>query len=84
MNPPETIGEMTAIYIYTFAVAGMHCPACGMLIDETVEDLPGGTGSRTSLRAGRTTVHADPTLARPGANIAAIGAAGYAATWEQP
>lgn len=69
---------------YTFTVTGMHCASCGMLIDDTLEDLPGITHSTTSLRAGRTTVEADPARTTPEAIIDAISEAGYAATWEQP
>ena len=69
---------------HTFSVAGMHCASCGMLIDECLEDLPGITRSQTSLRAGRTTVDADPDQATPETIITAITQAGYAATWEQP
>ncbi len=69
---------------YTFTVTGMHCASCGMLIDDTLEDLPGVTRSTTSLRAGRTTVDTDPDQTTPQAIIAAIAEAGYAATWEQP
>ena len=74
---------MTTAATYTFAVTGMHCASCGMLIDETVEELPGVTRSQTSSRAGRTAVEADHR-ATPDVIIAAIQEAGYAATWEQP
>lgn len=64
---------------YTFTVTGMHCAGCAILIDETLEELPGVTRSQT--RAGRTVVVADaPVTAEQLA--AAINGAGYAATWE--
>jgi copper chaperone len=70
------------VITYTFAVAGMHCGSCGLLIDETLEDdLPGVTRSETSVRARRTTVRADSTVT-PQQIIAAIGDAGYQATLE--
>lgn len=67
---------------YTFAVAGMHCASCGMLIDETVEDLPGVHRAQTSVTAGRTAVDADPARVNPDTIIAAITSAGYRATLE--
>jgi copper chaperone CopZ len=67
---------------YTFAVTGMHCGSCGMLIDDTLEDLPGVSGSQTSVSAGRTTVEADPAQVTTGDIITAIAEAGYAAVWE--
>jgi len=66
----------------TFAVTGMHCASCGMLIDDTLEDLPGVTRSQTSVKASRTTVTADPTQITTDEIITAISEAGYAATWE--
>lgn len=67
---------------YTFAVTGMHCGSCGMLIDETLEDLPGIRRSQTSVSAGRTTVEADLSVVTTDQIAAAIAEAGYAAVWE--
>jgi len=67
---------------YTFIVAGMHCGSCGLLVDETVEQLPGVHRSQTSVRAGRTVVDADPVTADPQLLAAAITAAGYPAHLE--
>jgi copper chaperone len=64
---------------YSFTVTGMHCGSCGLLIDETLEEIPGVHRSQTSVRAGRTVVDVDPAAADPDTLIAAIGAAGYAA-----
>jgi Cu+-exporting ATPase len=69
---------------YTFTVTGMHCASCGLLIDDTLEDLPGVIRSTTSPRTRRTTVETQPGQATPAALIAAIAEAGYTATWEQP
>lgn len=68
-----------------FAVDGMHCASCGLLIDDIVEDLPGVASSATDIKAGRTTV----TLADGGAvgpvDIAeAILEAGYTARLHEP
>ncbi|ADU09693.1 cation transporter [Micromonospora aurantiaca] len=64
---------------YTFSVTGMHCTSCGLLIDETLEDLPGVTRSQTSVRAGRTVVDLDEALCAPAQVAAAITAVGYPA-----
>jgi copper chaperone CopZ len=67
---------------YTFAVTGMHCASCGLLIDETLEDdVAGVTRAQTSVRKGRTVVHAN-TPATAEAIVAAITGAGYHARLE--
>ena len=66
----------------TFTVTGMHCASCGMLIDETLEDLAGVEQADTDSRRGRTTVHADLTVTSVGEIVAAIGEAGYTAVPE--
>lgn len=58
-------------------VDGMHCASCGLLIDETLEELPGVRASQTSVRTGRTTVVASGI--GPAELVAAIGEAGYTA-----
>ena len=65
---------------YTFTVAGMHCASCGMLIDDSIEELPGVRRAQTSVKAGRTVVDAEPTQVNPATIIAAIMSAGYQAT----
>ena len=69
---------------YSFTVTGMHCGSCGMLIDETLEEIPGVHRSQTSVRAGRTIVDVDPAIADPQTLAAAISAAGYAAHLDPP
>lgn len=68
---------------YTFIVEGMHCASCGMLIDETLEDLDGVTSSTTSLRTSLARVDLDPARCSPADVVAAIGEAGYTARLEQ-
>ncbi|BCJ74843.1 hypothetical protein CS0771_43870 [Catellatospora sp. IY07-71] len=64
---------------YTFAVTGMHCASCGILIDETLEEeVAGVQRAETSVRRGRTVVTADDGL-DPAVIAAAITAAGYQA-----
>lgn len=44
----------------TLVVAGMHCASCTILIDETLEEIPGVVSSSTDLRRQTTTVEYDP------------------------
>ena len=67
---------------YTFTVVGMHCASCGMLIDDSIEELPGVRRAQTSVKDGRTVVDAEPTRINPATIIAAIMSAGYQATLE--
>jgi copper chaperone CopZ len=66
--------------VHTFAVSGMHCPGCGLLIDETVEELPGVVSSRTSRKKGTSVVELDPGVITPEEVAQAIRAAGYEVT----
>lgn len=60
-----------------FAVTGMHCPSCGLLIDDAVEELDGVERCQTDTRRGRTVVTADAALATVDAIMAAIVEVGY-------
>lgn len=61
----------------TFAVTGMHCASCGLLIDDAVEDLDGVDSCQTDSRRGRATVRADPAVITVEAIAGAITDAGY-------
>jgi len=50
---------------HVFRVQGMHCASCSLLIDDTLEDLPGIAGSQTDAKAGRSTVQLDSALTDP-------------------
>lgn len=63
-----------------FAVTGMHCNSCGLLIDEVVEELDGVTRSTTDTRHNTTAVTFDPTLVSVDDIAAAIAEVGYVAT----
>jgi copper chaperone len=58
---------------------GMHCGSCAMLIQMTVEDLPGVSAAKTEYATGLTDVTYDSDLLDAGAIIAAIEGAGYGA-----
>ena len=66
--------------VAAFAVTGMHCASCGMLIDEAVEELDGVASCTTDVRRGRTTVRLDPARTSSSAVLAAISTAGYTAS----
>ena len=62
-----------------FQITGMHCASCGLLVDETLEDLPGIVSSTTNVRTGRATVDVEPgsTAADDAVIVAAVTALGY-------
>ena len=63
-----------------FAVDGMHCASCGLLIDDYVEDLPGVASSTTDVPSSRTVVAlAAGADVDPAVIAAAIAEAGYEA-----
>lgn len=69
---------------HVFRVEGMHCGSCALLIDDTLEDLPGvhrtQTTTKTTTKTGHTTVELDPTQTSPDTVITAISELGYRAT----
>jgi copper chaperone CopZ len=64
---------------YTFRIDGMHCPSCSLLIDDTVQDLPGVVASTTSYKQQLTAVQLATGGATPDEVAAAIAALGYRA-----
>jgi len=67
---------------HVFRVDGMHCGSCALLIDDTLEDLPGVHDTRTTVKTGRATVELDLTRSSPEDVIAAISDIGYQASLE--
>jgi copper chaperone CopZ len=67
---------------HVFRVEGMHCGSCALLIDDTLEDLPGVRDTQTTIKAGRATVELDLTHNGPEDVIATITELGYRATLE--
>ena len=65
---------------YTFGIAGMHCSSCTILIDETVEALPGVVQATTHLRRGSCVVELDPARIKPKQIAKAINKLGYKVT----
>ena len=70
---------MTTTTTTTIGVRGMHCSSCGMLIDETLEDLPGVASASTDLRRETTTVEYDPARTALEVIVAEITELGYTA-----
>lgn len=64
---------------HIFRVDGMHCASCSLLIDDTLEDLPGVSRSHTELKAGRSTVQLDTSVTDAQQVIDAITDLGYTA-----
>ncbi len=63
----------------TLGIDGMHCASCAMLVDETLEDLPGIVTARTSVKQARSEVELDPARCSAADIVAAIGQLGYRA-----
>jgi Cu+-exporting ATPase len=57
----------------------MHCASCSLLIDETLEELPGVVSSSTDLRRETTTVEYDPAQMSLSAIADEIVRLGYSA-----
>jgi copper chaperone len=64
---------------HLFQIEGMHCASCALLIDDTLEDLPGVNYTRTTMKEGHNTVELDVSQISPQEVIAAIEALGYQA-----
>ena len=64
---------------HVFRIDGMHCGSCPLLIDDTLEDLPGVSRSQTELKAGRSTVWLDTAHTDPQQVIDTITDLGYTA-----
>lgn len=62
---------------YIFAIEGMHCASCGLLVDDALEDLAGVERTSTSVKHARTVVVADPARCTPVDVMAGIAAVGY-------
>lgn len=58
---------------------GMHCGSCSMLIEMTVEELPGISSVKADYGKGTTRVDFDPAVISTDEIMAAIVAAGYTA-----
>lgn len=59
---------------------GMHCVACSVTIDDTLEELPGVRKSETKYAESIATITYDPTVTNTTAIQAAITSLGYSST----
>lgn len=60
----------------TIEVTGMHCPSCGILVDDCMEDVDGVIASQTSIKTGLCIATVTDTV--PDADVlAAVAEAGY-------
>jgi len=63
-----------------YRVTGMHCASCGLLVDDTLEDIPGIASSSTDARSGSAVIDLEPgATVEHDVVIAAITSLGYAA-----
>lgn len=62
--------------VHTFRVEGMHCASCALLIDDTLQDLPGVLSTETSVKAGQSVVELGAG-STPADVIVAINELGY-------
>ncbi len=63
-----------------YRITGMHCASCGLLVDDTLEDIPGIASSSTDARSGSAVIDLEPgATVDHDVVIAAITALGYAA-----
>jgi copper chaperone CopZ len=65
---------------HMFRIDGMHCGSCALLIDDTLEELPGVHSARTTMKKGHSAVELDATKSSPDDVIRAIGELGYRAS----
>jgi copper chaperone CopZ len=57
-----------------------HCGSCRLLIDDTLEDLPGVSRSHTELKAGQSTLWLDTTHTDPQQVVETIAGLGCTAS----
>jgi copper chaperone len=67
---------MTSIDLKT---DGMHCGSCSMLIEMTLDDLPGVGTAKADFASGVTHVDFDPAIVGVDQIVSAIADAGYSA-----
>ncbi|MGQ0481164.1 MAG: heavy-metal-associated domain-containing protein [Pseudonocardia sp.] len=65
--------------VHTFAIEGMHCGSCALLVDDALEELPGVLASQTSVKRGSSVVEVDPGRCVPEEIVAAVTGLGYTA-----
>ena len=64
-----------------YRITGMHCASCGLLVDDTLEDIPGIASSSTDARSGVAVIDVEPgSVIGDAAVVAAITSLGYVAT----
>lgn len=65
---------------HIFGIDGMHCGSCALLVDDTLEDLPGVITTHTTVKAGRSKVELDTTVTTPEEVLNAVTQLGYRAS----
>ncbi len=63
-----------------YQITGMHCASCGLLVDDTLEDIPGIASSSTDARSGSAVIDLEPgATVEDDIVITAITSLGYEA-----
>ncbi|NNH70581.1 heavy metal transporter [Nocardia uniformis] len=65
---------------HEFQITGMHCGSCALLVDDTLDDLPGVHSAQTTMKKGRSIVELDTAATTTDDVVAAIETLGYTAT----
>ena len=64
----------------SYRITGMHCASCGLLVDDTLEDIPGIASSTTDARSGSAVIDLEPgATVNHDVVLAAITGLGYEA-----
>ncbi len=63
----------------TFAIKGMHCASCVVLIEDSLKKVPGVREASVNLASEKATVSYDPNLATDEHIMSAVSGAGYQA-----
>lgn len=64
----------------TFAIQGMHCTSCALVIDDALEEVPGIISSKTEYARSQVQVEYDASVVTKAQMLEAIAAQGYQAT----
>ena len=64
----------------TLKISGIHCTACPLNIDDSLEELPGVISAKTSYAKQESVITFDPKLAKPSQFTTTIQKLGYAVT----
>lgn len=79
-HKPNASAHKSLTYTVKLKLDGMHCVACSVTIDDTLEELPGIRKSETKYAESVATITYEPTVTNIAAIQAAITSLGYSST----